>query len=251
MTLPQRDPYPVEVLEYLAQAQERYWWHTSRNQILVWVLERWCKEVNRLLEVGCGNGFVLGALEKAYPNAELIGAEFMEDSLAVARARLPQAKFIRLDVCAMDATEAYDVIGAFDVLEHIEDDEKALANLQRALRRGGHLLITVPQHRWLWSAIDERVCHVRRYSRSELVGKVERAGLTVEYVTSFVSLLLPLMWLSRRRSQSEDAWKRELEIHPLLNAALKAVMQLELALLKANVRFPVGGSLLVLAAKPA
>lgn len=150
----------------------------------------------------------------------------------------------------MDDKECFDVIGAFDVLEHIDEDEKVLANLTHAIVPGGVLLITVPQHRWLWSAMDEYACHVRRYTRDELVSKVGRAGMEVEYVSSFVSLLLPLMWLSRLRvKQATVDPMSEFKIPSWLNAGLEAVMRVEGHLLRAGVRFPFGGSLLLVARK--
>lgn len=82
-----------------------------------------------------------------------------------ARQRVPSASFRRLGATVMEDKKCFDVIGAFDVIEHIEEDEKVLANLARAIVPGGALLITVPQHRWLWSATDDYACHVRRYTR--------------------------------------------------------------------------------------
>jgi SAM-dependent methyltransferase len=150
----------------------------------------------------------------------------------------------------MEDKECFDVIGAFDVIEHIKEDEKVLANLARAIVPGGALLITVPQHRWLWSATDDYACHVRRYTRDELILKVVRAGMEVEYVSSFVSLLLPLMWLSRLRAKKEvvDPMS-EFKIPSWLNAGLEGVMNFERLLLRIGVRFPVGGSLLLVARK--
>ena len=243
--------YPVEAFDRLATAEANHWWFRSRNQVLLWVLRQRCGVIGSLLEVGCGTGFVLEAIRGAYPQAELFGSEFFDEGLTHARKRVPSATFTQLDARVMTDHNRYDAIGAFDVIEHIEEDEQVLANLTRALRQGGKLLLTVPQHRWLWSLTDEHACHVRRYSRGELVDKVKRAGLRVEYVTSFVSLLVPLMWLSRRRKHTgEYDSMREFQISGWLNRILELVMRTELVLLKLGVRFPVGGSLLLLASKP-
>ena len=151
----------------------------------------------------------------------------------------------------MAEENAYDGIGSFDVIEHIDADERVLSNLNRALRTGGFLMLTVPQHPWLWSAADEYAHHLRRYTVQELRRKVLHAGFQIDYCTSFVSLLLPLMALqrlsSRRQNYNPDD---EFRINPLLNVALHLVMQLELTLLRIGLRFPAGGSLLLLAHKP-
>jgi len=80
----------------------------------------------------------------------------------------------------------------------LRDDELVLSEMFRATKPGGGIIVTVPQHQFLWSVVDEHAFHKRRYSRVDLVSKVERAGFRVARVTSFVSLLLPLMLLSRR-----------------------------------------------------
>jgi len=145
----------------------------------------------------------------------------------------------------------FDVIGAFDVLEHISDDEKVLENIARALKPSGVVLITVPQHRWLWSSVDEYACHVRRYTRSELIGKLEGAGLKVRMVTSFVCFLLPLMWLSRIKAKSKNYDPMsEFCIPKFLNVILESVMSFERKFLEWGLRLPFGGSLLVVGVRP-
>ena len=177
------------------------------------------------LEVSCGTGFVLSGVNNHFSFTNLLGSE-------------------------MNDFEQFDCIGAFDVIEHINEDELVLDNIFRALKPGGALLLTVPQHRWLWSAVDEHACHVRRYIRSELVGKVTQSGFMVEYVTSFVSLLITLMWLSRLRASNANYNSMdELQIPNWLNRLLEMVMCFELKLLKIGIKFPFGGSLLLLAKK--
>lgn len=202
------------------------------------------------LEIGCGTGFVLQGIRAAYPETELFGSEYFQEGLEYARERIPSATFVQLDATEMQETDRYDAIGAFDVIEHIEQDEKVLNNLERALRPGGKLFVTVPQHRWLWSAVDEHVCHVRRYTRAELIEKVKNTGLQIEYVTSFVCLLVPLMWLARLRAKTSDYDPMgEFQIPEWLNRSLEIVMNIEFSLLRLGVRFPIGGSLLLVAAK--
>lgn len=234
----------------LAKHESNNWWFRSRNAVILSVLRRYCPGIKRFLEVGCGTGFVLEAISRHQENVELFGSEYFEEGLVYARQRVPSAHFRQLDATVMDDIDCFDAIGAFDVLEHIDEDEKVIANLARATVPGGVLLITVPQHRWLWSAVDEHACHVRRYTRGELVSKVERAGLQVEYVSSFVSMLLPLMWLSRLRAKKDiDDPMREFKIPRWLNAGLESVMRLEHVCMRAGIRFPVGGSLVLVGRK--
>ncbi|MGF6154047.1 class I SAM-dependent methyltransferase [Pseudomonas fluorescens] len=245
-----REPFPIESFELLASEEAKHWWFRARNRVLLWALENQIGHFNSFLEIGCGTAFVLEGIHKSYPDADLYGSEYFEEGLVHARGRIPAASFVQLDATKMSESARYDVIGAFDVIEHIEQDQLVLKNLARALNQGGSLLVSVPQHRWLWSEVDEYACHIRRYTRSELTQKVESAGLRVKYVTSFVSLLVPVMWLSRMKARKgEYDPMTEFHIPKWLNKSLELVMKAELALLKFGVRLPIGGSLLLVATK--
>ncbi len=104
---------------------------------------------------------------------------------------------MRADGRALPFAGEFDVVGAFDVIEHIDADEAVLAAMRRAVRPGGGVIVTVPQHRWLWSETDRYSGHQRRYDRRELGRKLDGAGLKVRWMTSFTTLLLPLMAASR------------------------------------------------------
>ncbi len=245
--------FPKTAFSRLAEAEDRHWWFRARNRLLVWVMKRKLGTLRNFLEVGCGTGFVLTGVGRAFPDATLFGTEYFEEGLAYARQRVPNAIFAKLDAREMDEANQYAAVGAFDVIEHIKEDQLVLDNLARALEKGGALLLTVPQHRWLWSAADERAGHVRRYTRKELINKVEQSGLDVVYVSSFVSLLIPLMWWSRKKRQAAvdgEAKHDELNISDRLNSVLEVVMAIELALMKMGIVFPIGGSLLLVAKKP-
>ena len=242
--------FPPSYFDQLAKVEAGHWWFRSRNRILLWVFKKHVGSFNRFLEVGCGTGFVLQGVRRAFPKAELHGTEYFEKGLKHARKRLPSVNFTQLDARNMDDQKHYDVIGAFDVIEHIDEDLLVLSNLSRALKQGGVLLVTVPQHRWLWSKADEYACHRRRYTRLELLDKVTQFDLSIEYVTSFVSLLLPLMWLRRLNINITNYDPMdEFRIPSLLNKLLEKIMFFELCLLKIGIRFPFGGSLLLLARK--
>lgn len=251
MNTDERSPFPPDAFARLAALEAGHWWFRSRNAILLWaLLTKLHGPFSSFLEVGCGTGFVLEGIRDRFPAAKLHGAEYYEEGLKFARDRVPSASFSRLDATKMTEANQYDVIGAFDVIEHIEDDALVLKNFARALTPGGAVMISVPQHKWLWSAVDEHACHVRRYIRSELSAKVKAAGLEPEYVTSFVSLLVPLMWMMRRKPTSAPYDPMaEFAIPKWQNAILEGIMKFEFSLLKAGIRFPFGGSLLLIARK--
>lgn len=246
-----RTPFPPSSFQYLAAAESRHFWFRSRNSILLWLLRTRIGEIQNFLEVGCGTGFVISAIAKAFPKVDLEASEYFDEGLVFAKQRVPHCRFRQLDATAMEEENTYDCIGSFDVIEHISTDEIVLSNFYRALRHGGFLLLTVPQHPWLWSSADDYAHHVRRYTHNELRRKVLHAGFELKYCTSFVSLLLPLLALQRLlpRKQNYNP-DDEFKISPFLNFALYLVMRFELILLQLGLRFPAGGSLLLLARKP-
>jgi SAM-dependent methyltransferase len=210
--------------------------------------------MQRYLEIGCGTGYVLAGLAHAYPKASLTGSDVFTAGLYYAARRVQDADFIQMDARHIPYTEEFDVIGAFDVLEHIKEDEAVLSEMLRALRPGGDILITVPQHPWLWSVKDDYARHVRRYRSGELRGKIRNAGLLAEYETSFVSLLLPLMAASRlaqpRKSNSPVGDPlAEMRLSAVLNRIFEGVMDIELMLIRLGIHFPFGGSILLMARK--
>jgi SAM-dependent methyltransferase len=231
----------------LAELEEGSFWFRARNELVLWALNRWFRDAESLLEVGCGTGFVLAGVRAARPQMRLAGAELYPHALGFTRARVPDAELLQLDATRMPYDAEWDVAGAFDVLEHIEDDEAALAGLVRAVRPGGGVLITVPQHPSLWSAADDYAHHCRRYTRRELVGRARAAGVDVLRTTSFVTLLLPAMyasrWLERRSDTAYDPVREHLSAARV--PLLKRVLDLERAVIRRGAALPVGGSLLL------
>lgn len=209
--------------------------------------------MNSFLEIGCGTGFVLSGVASTFPAARLMGAEIFSAGLNYAAHRLHGAQFIQMDARKIPFDSHFDALGAFDVLEHIEEDTTVLSQICQALKPDGILMLTVPQHPELWSAQDELACHVRRYTVAELERKVSEAGFDIVDSGSFVALLLPLMWLSRRlpRNNKDGAHDvmAELRIGKFANRMLSAIMSVELFLTRAGIRFPAGGSLFLVAQK--
>ena len=203
-----------------------------------------------MLEVGCGTGYVSAAIERDCPNIALTSAELFIRGASLAATRLQRAQVIQADARALPFESEFDVAGAFDVIEHIDDDRRVLQQMYTSLRPGGGLLITVPQHPWLWREIDEFSHHKRRYTREELRGKTEGAGFTVTRCTSFVTLLLPVMVASRPRSRQTVDRERQMKLPAPINAGFRFVMDFERVLIQAGASFPVGGSLLLVATKP-
>jgi SAM-dependent methyltransferase len=230
--------------------EARNYWFRARNALLAWAMRRYFQAARTYLEIGCGTGFVLAGIARAMPQLAMHASEVSSSGLPYAAKRVPQAALFQMDARAIPFVEHFDVVGLFDVIEHIEEDVAVLAQAHRALRHGGGLIVTVPQHRFLWSQYDEHAHHVRRYTARELRDKILQAGFRVVMMTSFVSLLLPLMMLSRRLQRKPAAGYdvlADLRVGRLVNWMLESVLALERGLIRLGIRFPAGGSLLLVA----
>lgn len=247
-----REGFRPEFFEELARLESGNFWFRSRNALIVGLLRRHFPHLTSFLEIGCGTGYVLAGIAAAFPSSRLVGSDAFEAALVLAKRRLPDAELVPMDARSMAYDGEFAAAGAFDVLEHIVEDEEVLRQLSRAIAPGGGLILSVPQHPWFWSHQDDLVCHVRRYSARELRRKVERAGFDVLDTISFVSLLFPALWLSRRllrRGHGRDDAFVDLRVGGVLNRVAGVVMAAERFLINAGVRFPVGGSLLLVARK--
>ena len=244
--------YDPAVYDELAKLEARNFWFQARNKLIQWAIRKHAADAKKYLEVGCGTGFVLMAIQKAFPQMEISAGELYLQGLRYAAARVPDGvNLFQMDARHIPYVEEFDLIGAFDVIEHIKEDTIVLRRMHEALRPSGRLLVTVPQHMFLWSQYDEAICHVRRYAKSELHSKVEAAGFSILCSTSFVFFLLPLMLLSRLSIGNEEDFDPldRLRIGGLANAALAGVMELEQAVIRLGARLPVGGSRLLVAQK--
>ena len=243
--------FDPDAFAMLAAAEDGHFWFEARNRLIIGALRRRFPDARRYLEVGCGTGCVLAAIDRANPGMEITGTEVLAAGLGHAARRSPRARLLQVDARALPFAAEFDVIGAFDVLEHIREDEVVLAQFHRALRPGGGVLLTVPQHPSLWSSQDDLARHVRRYRRGELEAKVRAAGFEVTWSSSFMTPLLPLLWLARRRRVSRDApleqAHQELAPSPLANAVLVGLLRAERALLATGAKLPVGSSRMVVA----
>ena len=235
----------------LAAVEADSFWFRARNRVVSWALDTYFRNADSLLEIGCGTGFVLAELREARPQLALTGADAATEGLKVARSRLPGVPLLQLDARRLPFEGEFDVVAAFDVLEHIAEDEVVLEQMFAATKPGGGLLALVPQHPWLWNEHAD-AGHERRYRRAELDAKVRAVGFAVVRSTSFVSLLLPLMAASRRfeRWNSDDP-VGELRAAQRLGGLLERVLDLERAVIRRGVSFPAGGSRLVVARKGA
>jgi SAM-dependent methyltransferase len=190
--------FDPDFFDELAELESGYFWFITRSELITGLAAKFFPTARRFLEVGCGTGTVLRAFAASRRWERLVGSELHPAGLAHARRRLPvEAEFVQMDARDIPAAGVFDLTGAFDVIEHIADDEAVLRGLRAATQTGGGTIIAVPQHPWLWGRSDEIAHHQRRYRRGELEEKLLRNGFEILFSSSFTTLLLPVMVASR------------------------------------------------------
>jgi SAM-dependent methyltransferase len=186
--------YPAESNEFLYQVEDKSFWFSHRNRCIVEALRRYSPQ-GVLFDIGGGNGYVSAAIQKAGWPVVLL--EPGPDGARNARARgIEHVICSTLDEAGLKPA-SIDAAGAFDVIEHIEDDHGFLRSLAGILRPGGRLYLTVPAFPFLWSQEDIDAGHYRRYTLRTIEAVLRRAGFTVEYATYFFGLLPPAILLQR------------------------------------------------------
>jgi SAM-dependent methyltransferase len=239
-----------EELERMAGFEEWYWWHVARQSIVRRMLRRYARPQARMLDVGCGTGATTAALANL---GMISGIDMGPAALRYARARgLAVARGSAEHLPARSA--AFDVVVALDVLEHLDDDRRALLEILRVLRPGGILVTTVPAYAFLWSSHDEALGHRRRYRLPQLRERVRGAGFEIALCSYIMGSILPVAMAMRlaervfgRRGPARSDYP---PVPRALNSALAHVAGFG-GILAPFVPLPFGLSIIAVARRPA
>ncbi len=239
--------------EQMARMEERYWWHVGRRYIIRRFLEHYLGPEGSLdiLDVGCGTGRNLDLLEQ-FGRAQGVEPPGPGLDTCRQRGRGPDAvvEGVATELPFDDAS--FDLVTSFDVLEHLEDDGAGLAEIRRVLRPAGHVMLTVPAYRFLWSIHDEALGHRRRYVASEVHSLLNTSGFVVVRRSYAISFALPAI-MGFRIAQGlvpsvAEKGASYVEVPPPANKLLTGLLKLESRLMGAF-DLPVGASIIALARK--
>lgn len=234
----------------LMRLGETHWWFIGTRDILFSSIRQDLPLGNPILDVGCGSGLMMKRFSETAP---VFGVDNDQGALKHCRS-IGFGGLCRGDATALPfSSGAFGLTVAADLLEHCDDDAAVLGELFRVTSPQGVLLASVPAYGALWSSHDAALHHKRRYSRRELVRKIEAAGFTVDRVSYFNALLFPPVALMRLTMgklgrRSSGAQIKYYENMRLLNKTLLGIMRLE-KLMLGRINLPFGLSILLLASK--
>jgi SAM-dependent methyltransferase len=233
-----------------AQIEDTHWWFRGRREIFTRLLAPFADGARlRILDIGFGTGAMLTFLSRY---GSVIGMDMSVEAIRFARTRCDHPMLLGDITRVPLATASLDLVTAFDIVEHVDDDAAALTELARICRPGGHVLLTVPALQFLWGNQDVISHHRRRYTLGEIEQRVRAAGFTPRRLSYFNALLFPAVAAVRvaRRLRGEPKGKIKSDFTMtkpgLVNDTLARVFAAEGRLLT-RWRLPVGVSVVCLA----
>jgi SAM-dependent methyltransferase len=245
-------PMDEAELQAMLATDERHWWYRGRRRVIRAVLDDVPLPPGaRILDAGCGSGRMLDELA-CY--GRVSGIDVSDAAAEAARARGHEdVRVGPLETLPWE-DDTFDLVTAFDVIEHTPDDRGTLRELRRVTRPGGRALITVPAYQRLFSAHDVVNHHYRRYARPSLLAAAREAGWAAGRTTYFNSVLLApaaAVRLAQRRRRNEPKAGSDLALTPpRMNGVLELPMRAEAAWLRRGRRLPAGLSLLAVLGNP-
>ncbi|MBN2585276.1 class I SAM-dependent methyltransferase [Patescibacteria group bacterium] len=195
------------------------------------------------MDIGCGAGLNMDFLKRW---GDVVGIDQSEVALSLARQYGAVEKGDALNLPRPD--EVIDLITAFDVLEHLPDDGKALREWYRVLKSGGYVAISVPAYQWLYGPHDKILLHKRRYTLGELSLKLSRAGFQTIFASYVFMFTFPVFLVQRLLTKSLNRGAGYNSAPPIINQILIGLGRLEAMLIK-SIKLPFGSSVFILARK--
>ncbi len=226
-------------------SQPDYWWFRARTDLLHVVFGPFLGTPRRTLDVGSADAPSVDWMRGDHPRVTL---DLFPEGLVPGEGVCGSAEALPF------VDEAFDVVAAFDVVEHCENDALAVSELARVLAPGGRMLLSVPAYQWAWSDHDVRAGHHRRYTRPELERVVEGAGLSIARSTYAFGAVFPLFVAERARRRMQERAGKKVEsrlpqVSPRADKILMGLSRLDHRLLRRR-NLPFGSSIFLAAVKP-
>lgn len=246
------DDYNAQGLDNLYKEEELHFWFITRKEFIFQEIKNVIPISSKVIEIGAGTGNVSRYLkDNGYQNIAV--GEMHLNGLKYAKGYGIKECY-QFNLLDTPFDKEFDSICMFDVLEHIEDDDLALQNVHKSLTSDGNIILTVPAHMWLWNRDDAIAGHKTRYTKKELVQKLESNGFEVLKAKYFFMSIIPLLYLRsilNKDDQSdikEEEFSGDISMNPIISNILLFISRIEnkISYLLPNL---FGGSLFAIARK--
>lgn len=243
----------MQKIEYdrMADREKNYWWHVGRYAII----EKYMKlampnkgRKQKILNVGAGTGGTIPYLEKF---GDLRNVDISSDAIKYLKKsgyKADKANGTKLPY----KNNEFNVVCAFDILEHVEDDVDALREWARVLKPGGKIVLTVPAYQWLWSEHDVSLHHHRRHTRKTISNKAKAAGLKPKKLSYAIVFSLPLVvgfrFLNKILGRKVDSETSYVDVSDGINRLFTSFLKLE-AKAHGHISYPAGTSVVAILEK--
>jgi SAM-dependent methyltransferase len=240
--------YSPLLYKKICQIEKTHFWFLARNKLIQKIIQKYLSNNSHksFFEIGFGTGTVLETIEKN--GYKVSGIDINREALHCAESRI-KGKLSAETIFDYKTQKKFDGVGAFDVLEHVENDVELLHRAFNLLDDGGYLFLTVPAKENLWSKIDVLSGHVRRYEIDDIKSKLGKAGFTIVYWNYWQFLILPALYFWRKLTSEENDLDKYLLTPPwLINKILYFLLLLEACFIFV-IKYPKGGSIIICAKK--
>ena len=233
--------------------EEKHWWFVGRREIILKLIKKnfLGRQDIKILEIGCSGGPLLNLLiSQGY--SHVVGIDNSKEAIRRCKERGFKKVFLMDGAEPNFNSEQFDVIIASDVLEHIQNDKRAVKRWEGILRKGGIVICFVPALRALWSKHDEDNKHYRRYTKKYLASLFKENGHNIIRLSYWnVALFLPILFYRflMRSLVNKSSSSQLRNGNNFLNILLIQLLRIENALLSIGINYPIGVSVFVIAQK--
>jgi len=244
--------YNAVGLDNLYAQEEKHFWFIARKEFILRSIKQHIKKSTKIIEIGAGTGNVSRFLQKNGYKRIAVG-EMHLNGLKYAQG-YGISECYQFNLLNTPFEDEFNAVFMFDVLEHIEEDDFALQNINKSLNKSGKIVLTVPSHMWLWNRDDAIAGHKIRYTKKELINKLESNGFEILKARYFFIGIIPLLFFRTILNKDDKSEVKEIEfsndisMNSVLSNVLLFISRVEnkISHLLPNI---FGGSLLIIAKK--
>lgn len=228
-------------IQKMYELEETHYWFKAKKEMIIDLYHKYCHP-GLMLDVGCGTGAISKALKRF---TKVVSCDFSDESVKYSRIRNPDIEVVRGDAQSMSfKSNKFDSIVSTDLVEHVKDDNAAIKEFHRVLKKDGKLILTVPAFQFLWAKDDVMLGHYRRYTKSQIRNLLERHGFNVNFLNYWNFILFPAAIIYKSINKSSSVNK----VNPLLNSLVHAVLRFDTKLVQL-LKVPFGVSIVAVATK--